>query len=102
MSLIHRNKSWFDSDSLGFDRATYSIAKNYDPLISNLFNFCNKHAVFTTSSYFLKSSHILNMLFIDDSIPEDNAHIIAFWFSKSKDQSVIEVGPHVLRLDIRE
>ncbi len=100
MSLIHRNKSWFDSDSLGFDRATYSIAKNYNPLISDLFNFCDEDTVFTTSSNLLESSHVLNMLFIDNSIPEDNAHIIALWFSKSKDQSVIEVGPHVLRLDV--
>lgn len=40
------------------------------------------------------------MFFIDDSIPEDDAHIISFWFSECKYQCVIEVSPHVLRLDI--
>ena len=102
MSFVHSNKSRFNSDCLIFNWTTYSIAKNDNPLVLSILYFSNKDTVLSTSRNLLKSSHVLNMLFIDNSIPKDNAHIVSLWLSESKDKGVVEVSPHVLRLNIGE
>lgn len=85
MSLVHRYKAWFNGYSLGLDRATDSVAQYNHPLISHFFYFGYEDTVFTTGSDLLETSHVLDVLFVNDCIPEYHAHIVAFGLSKSKD-----------------
>jgi hypothetical protein len=40
------------------------------------------------------------MLLINSRVPEDDAHIVSFWLSECKNQSLTEVTPHILRLNV--
>jgi len=91
MSLVHGDILWFDGDIFVFNGTTDGIAENDDPLVGHLLDFCDQDAVLTASNDLLKSSHILDMLLINHSVPKDHAHILAFGFLKSKHQGVIEV-----------
>lgn len=100
MSLIHGHVFWFDCDILILDWAANSVTKCDDPLIRYLFDFCNKNAILSTCDNFLKSSHVLNMFFINHSVPENDAHIISLRFLKSEDKSVVEIRPKIFWLNI--
>jgi hypothetical protein len=40
------------------------------------------------------------MLLINSSVPEDDAHIVSLWLSECKNQSLTEVTPHILGLNV--
>jgi hypothetical protein len=62
--FVHSNVFRLNGDVFVLNRATYSIAKDNDPLVRLVFYFSYKNTVFSTSNYFLQTSHILYMLFI--------------------------------------
>jgi hypothetical protein len=84
MSLIHAYEFRFNCNIFVINRTSYSITENDNPLIVHIFHFGNQDTVFSTSNYFLKSSHVFDVLFIDSCIPENYTHVITFWFSERK------------------
>jgi hypothetical protein len=40
------------------------------------------------------------MLLIYGGVPEDNTHIVAFWFSKCENKGIAKVTPHIFRLNV--
>jgi hypothetical protein len=91
MSFVHGYKLRLNRDVLVFNWASDSIAENDDILSRILFGFCDKHTVLPASDYLLKSSHVLNVLLIDDCVPEDHAHVLTLGLFESKNESIIEV-----------
>ena len=102
MSFVHGDKLGLNRDVLVFNWASDSIAENYDILAGIFFGFCDKHTVLPASDYLLKSSHVLYVLLIDDCVPEDHAHVLALGLFESENESIVEVGPQILWLDVGE
>jgi hypothetical protein len=42
------------------------------------------------------------VLLIDYCIPEDHTHIVSLGLSEGENQCVVEISPHVLRLNVGE
>ena len=102
VGLVHSHKAGLDSDGLGLNGATDGVAEDKVPLSGLVLYSGDQDTVLTTGNYLLKAAHILDVLLIDAYVPEHNAHVIALWLLKGKDQSVVKVGPLVLRLDVGE
>lgn len=101
MSLVHADKFGLNSDSLAIDGAADSVAKHEDPLVDGrVFKLGNQDAVFVRCHNLLKTFHVLDVLLVDTDVPENDAHIVALGFAESKDQSLREVAPHVIWLDV--
>ena len=102
VSFVHGDKLGLNRDVLVFNWASDSIAENYDILAGIFFGFCDKHTVLPASDYLLKSSHVFHVLLIDDCVPEDHAHVLALGLFESENESIVEVGPQILWLDVGE
>ena len=100
MSLAHGNVLGFNCDGLAVDWTSYSVAQHHIPLVSYFFVLCNEDAVLITAGNLLQTLHVLDMLLVDGHVPENDAHVTSLGLSESKHQSVREVAPHVVRLDI--
>lgn len=100
MSLVHCDELGLNGDILVFDGTSDSIAKNDNPLTWSLFSLSNEHAILTASDYLLESSHVLDVLFVNDSVPEDDTHVLALWLLESENKCVVEVRPQILWLDV--
>jgi len=102
VGLGHGDVLRLNANRLGLERATYRIAKHDIPSVLNFFHLGNQDAVLAARFDLLETVHILNVLFVDTGIPENNAHIAALWLAESKHKSGAEVAPHIVRLDIGE
>ena len=102
VSLGHGDMLGLNSDGLAVDWASDSVAENDIPLIFLLLILGNKDAVLVTTGDSLQSLHVLDMLLVNRSVPEDDAHIVALWLSEGKNESAGEVAPHVVWLDVGE
>ena len=93
MSLAHGNMLGLNRDSLAVNWATYSVAKDEEPLIGLVFILGHENAILVTAGNFLETLHILDMLLIDLSIPEDDAHIVTLGFTESENKCAREIAP---------
>ena len=101
MSLVHSHELRLDVDVLVLNGTSYCVTQNHYPnVLFFLLYLGYQHTVLSTCCHLLESPHILHVLLVDDSVPEYNTHVVPLWLSESKDKGVVEVGPHVLRLDV--
>ena len=105
MCSIHCTVFWFNCNMFAFNWASNCIAKLNEPCIFLTLvdlELGNKDTVVTTGFYMNETLHILNRSLVLSGIPESDTHIISFWLSVSEDNGLIQVGPHVLRLNVGE
>ena len=102
VSLVHFGVFGLDRDGLAINRATYSVAEDQNPLVNGGVGgvFSNKDTVFSASNNFLESVHVFDMSLVNACVPEDNTHVVALRLTESKHQSLREVAPHVVRLNV--
>ena len=100
VGLVHSHKAGLDSDGLSLNGATDGVAEDKVPLSGLVLYSGDQDTVLTTGNYLLKTTHILDVLLVDAYVPEHNAHVVALWLLKGKDQCVVKVGPLVLGLDV--
>ena len=93
MSLAHGNMLGLNRDGLAINWATYSVAEDEEPLIGLVFILGHEDAILITAGNFLEALHIFDMLLIDLSIPEDDAHIITLGFTESENKCAREIAP---------
>jgi hypothetical protein len=91
MSLIHGDELWFNGNVFVFNRASDSIAEDNDILSLSLFGFSNQDTVLSAGNNLLESPHVFNMLLVNNSVPENDAHILTFWLFESKNKCVVKV-----------
>ena len=102
VSLAHSYMLGLNRDSLAINWATDSVAEHDVPLAFYFFVFGDQDAIFVTAGNPLQALHVLNVLLVHGGVPEDDAHVITFGLTESKNESASKVSPHVVRLDISE
>lgn len=100
--LVHCNVLRLNGDILVFNGASNSITKDNDPLVWCLLSLCDEDTIFTASHDLLKTAHVLHMLLIDGGVPKDNTHVLALGLFERENQSVVEVRPQILWLNVGE
>ena len=91
VSLVHGDKLGLDGDVFVLDWAANCVAEDNDPLALSLLNSSDEDAILPASHNLLESSHVLNMLLINDGVPEDNTHVLTLRLLEGENEGVVKV-----------